>query len=302
MTLLKNMRKATMRGLRAFVPGLARSRSRRAQLPAPVVPHPDRGGVAIVAIVKDEERYIAEWVNYHMLIGARGLYVYDNGSSDGTYGILTRGRWADRITVIPWRNFDTSIRMQNAAYNHAVANFGGRYRWMAFIDVDEFIVPKHSNDLDTALGAFEDIPAISLPWHMFGPSGHSTPPAGLVMENYLERAEFPPRPDVISLLNYKTIADPARIKLAKTHHVELIDDADGLGPSQGDPHAHPGGHDGSQVRRNRVRQRPEERTRDRHLAGVGRSGYASAVRLGSISGVSHVTSSSPNLTLHGQIA
>jgi hypothetical protein len=219
---LKNLR----RRLVAMFPGVRRARRESIGLPEPVPFNPARGGIAIVAIVKDEERYIGEWLAFHMLVGAAAIFVYDNGSTDRTVDILRQSRWADRITVVPWRNFDRTIRIQNAAYNHALANFGRRFRWMAFIDVDEFIVPKRAGDLNAGLLAFEDAPALSLPWHMFGPSGHQSRPNGLVIENYLQRAEFPPRPDVVSLLNFKTIVDPTKVRVVKTHHVELIDGGD----------------------------------------------------------------------------
>ena len=208
--------------MRRLLPDFFKPSGRRSELPAPVVFRPNRRGIAVVAIVKDEERYIAEWVNYYFVVGASQVLVYDNGSTDGTLDALTDNRWSGNITVIPWQNFDSRIRIQNAAYNHALANFGEAFRWMTFLDVDEFIVPKRHDDLNSALSVFEDVPALSLPWHMFGPSGHDTPPAGLVIENYLDRADFPPEPDVISLLNYKTIADPTRVRAAKTHHVELL--------------------------------------------------------------------------------
>lgn len=218
--------KSARRKLQSLFPRLAVQRERDRGLPAPIVPDPDRSGIALVAIVRNEERYVGEWLDYHMLVGARHVCVYDNGCTDRTVDILRQSRWAEHITVVPWRNFDAAIRIQNAAYNHALANFGSHYRWMGFIDVDEFIVPKKFDNLDEALVDFRDIAALSLPWHMFGPSGHDTQPAGLVVESYLERAEFPPRPDVVSLLNYKTIVDPAKVRKVKTHHVELFGEAD----------------------------------------------------------------------------
>ena len=221
---LKHGWKASKRTFRRLFPGLIKTAGRGSELPAPVIPDPDRQGLAVVAIVKNEADYIAEWIDYHFIVGAAQIFVYDNGCTDNTLNILRDCRWSRQITIIPWQNFDTRVRIQNAAYNHALANFGSAFRWMTFIDVDEFIVPKRHEDLNMALAEFEDVPAISLPWHMFGPSGHDTPPPGLVIENYLERSEFPPRPDVISLLNYKTIADPACVRVARTHHVELLDD------------------------------------------------------------------------------
>ena len=220
-----------------MLPSWLRGESERPALPGPIVPEPDRSGLAIVAIVKDEEDYIAEWSAYHFLLNARHVYVYDNGSSDRTSEIL-RATWSDRVTILPWRNFDTTIRMQNAAYNHALANFGGRYRWMAFIDVDEFIVPKRADTLDAALRPFEHLPALSLPWHNFGPSGHTARPTGLVIENYVERGAFPPLPDAISLLHYKSIVDPTKVRRAKTHHVELIGEGEAMYNDRGERFAY----------------------------------------------------------------
>lgn len=202
---------------------LTRSSKRgKGGLPQPVPLDPARSGIAIAAIVRDEERYIGEWIAYHALVGVRALFIYDNGSTDRTLEVLRQNRHADRVTTVPWIGFNRGVRVQNAAYAHALANFGKAFRWMAFIDVDEFIVPKTHDTLDAALAGYADLPALSLPWHMFGPSGHGTRPPGLVVESYLERAEFPPRADVVSLLNYKSIVDPTKVSLAKTHHVELI--------------------------------------------------------------------------------
>ena len=220
------------------MPVWARGRDKRSALPTAIVAEPNRAGVAVVAIVKDEERYIEEWVAFHVFVGARHVYVYDNGSSDRTNEILGKSRWSDHLTIVPWKNFDTTIRMQNAAYNHALANFGGGYRWMTFIDVDEFVVPKRADRLDDALRPFEHLPALSLPWHNFGPSGHAKRPPGLVIESFLERGEFPPRPDVITLLNYKSIVDPTKVHRAKTHHVELIGEGEVMYNDRGEKFAY----------------------------------------------------------------
>jgi hypothetical protein len=40
-------------------------------LSAPVVADPDRHGIALVAIVKDEARYISEWIAFHATMVAR---------------------------------------------------------------------------------------------------------------------------------------------------------------------------------------------------------------------------------------
>jgi hypothetical protein len=193
-------------------------------LSAPVVADPDRHGIALVAIVKDEARYISEWIAFHANLGVRSIYIYDNGSTDETVALAQGRRFLADVRVIPWMNFGRHIRIQTAAYNHAVANFGRRYRWMMFLDIDEFVFPKHGRDLNEAMAAYDGLPAVSFPWQMFGPSGHKRRPDTLVVEAYRERAVFPPAPQTGPPLNYKTIADPTAIKWVHTHYCELWDD------------------------------------------------------------------------------
>ena len=183
----------------------------------------NRTGLATVAIVKNEARYLAEWAEFHRLAGVRHFYIYDNGSTDSSCATLRAALPANMLTLIPWRQkfrfgrLNAEIHNQVLAYAHAVMNFGADYRWMAWIDVDEFLVPKQGN-LTSALQSLEDQRMISLPWHMFGRSGHKTPPDGGVVQNYLWRN---PDPMDKSLCKFKVIADPCHVTAVKVHWMEV---------------------------------------------------------------------------------
>ena len=197
----------------------------------PVVASPARGGkLAFAAIVKDEEPYIAEWMEFHLMMGAEKIFVYDNGSTDRTAAIVEHYARTGEAQLIPWNTFlsldRTQGSMQNIAYAHAMANFGADYRWMAFIDVDEFLFPLHDQDLNSALKHYEDLPSLTLPWHNFGPDGHKTKPPGLVIENYKERAAFPPLPAQRNLLRHKTLVDPSKVSGLGRHYFPLIAEGD----------------------------------------------------------------------------
>lgn len=195
-------------------------------LPAPVMPAADRHGVALAAIVKDEVADLEEWVRFHLLVGVRKIYIYDNGSTDGTRELaIALGRELP-VTMIPWVGFATDPNPQRLAYAHALMNFGADFRWMMFIDVDEFAFPVTADTLLAALAEFDDLPSIALPWHMFGASGHQARPDGLVIENYTLRAPMPPDPARMKLLAYKTIADPCAVTDSSSHAFILRD----LGP------------------------------------------------------------------------
>jgi len=188
------------------------------RLPADVGRDGARRGVAVVAIMRDEAEYLPEWIAFHAMLGVRAFVIYDNGSTDGTAALLAGRDWGAEIRRLDWAAFDGLNATQALAYSHALANYGAEFRWMAFIDVDEFLFPLEGDSLPDALARFEGQPCLSLPWFNFGPDGHATRPAGPVIAAYRERAVFPPGPGQASLLRFKSIVDPAEVTHGGTHH------------------------------------------------------------------------------------
>jgi hypothetical protein len=190
---------------------------------SPPDPHPRRQGTAVVLVVRNEERHIGEWARFHRLAGVRQVIVYDDGSSDATLATLAAELGADQLRVIPWRQrlsdqlLHREIHNQVLAYAHAAANFGGTFRWMAFIDADEFLVPKQASSLDAALAHLgPQVRCLSLPWHMFGRCGHQQPPGGGVVANYRLRAADP-----MAGVNFKCVVDPCHLTAVRVHRMEV---------------------------------------------------------------------------------
>jgi Glycosyltransferase family 92 len=183
----------------------------------PPVADAGRHGLAIVLIVRNEAAHIAEWARFHAKAGVRHFHVYDDGCTDGTIDVLL-GAVPGMVTVVPWhqkfRGGAREIHNQVLAYAHGVRNYGGAYRWMAFIDVDEFLVPKVA-DLNAALAGLEACRSISLPWHM---SGHMAVPAGGVVGNYTRRNPDP-MSDARGLRNFKMIVDACHVTALKVHEI-----------------------------------------------------------------------------------
>lgn len=191
----------------------------------PPEPRAGRHGIAIAACVKNEARYIEEWVRFHKAVGIRHFYIYDNGSTDETCAFLRSLLSEDALTIIPWagrmRDAATSAMLngQVITFAHAILNFGGDYRWMAFIDVDEFLLPKDVATVEQALEAVGDFPNVSLPWHMFATSGHETPPDGPLTLNYTMRGADPMTPKE-NVSNFKCIVDPCEVTEVSVHQFQ----------------------------------------------------------------------------------
>jgi hypothetical protein len=192
---------------------------------SPPEAEPGRHGIAIAACVKDEASYIEEWVRFHRAVGIRHFYIYDNGSTDGTCAVLQGLLGEEALTIIPWAgrmvdaSSDTLLNGQVIVFAHAILNFGGLYRWMTFIDVDEFLLPKRGRTVEDALEAVGDFPNVSLPWHMFGTNGHLKRPGGSLTLNYTLRGADPmtDKPDVS---NFKCIVDPCEVTEVTVHQFQ----------------------------------------------------------------------------------
>jgi len=188
----------------------------------PPAPHPNRCELAIVTRTKNDELYFQEWVNFHIKAGVQHFFVY----LDGDFGI-TKPRYEALVpkgvcTFIPWKlgiseaKTARKIHPQSTAFAHAILNFGPKYKRFAFIDVDEFLVPKgHENVID-ALAATNGHPNVSLPWHMFGFNGHDSRPSGGVIQSYTQRAQSLCPPDSV-YTNFKCIVDPCEVTRIGVH-------------------------------------------------------------------------------------
>ena len=159
--------------------------------------------VMICAVVKNEGRNFVEWIEHHRLIGVTFFSIYDNDSDDDTASVLAPYVRDGLAEVIPWPHRPGQLR----AYDDCVERHRTSAKWIAFIDLDEFIVPPPGVMLPSFLDRYEGTNGLGINWLVFGPSGHDRRPGGLTVESYLMRAKEG-HPDNRHI---KTIANPRRI-------------------------------------------------------------------------------------------
>ena len=131
--------------------------------------------IAIVASIGPTDAFIASWLKFHALAGIRDFYLYDNGAPAAALqqasSLAQQEGWL--LDVFPW-NFiastdsikkDTLMQIDGLllAYCHAIANHGSNYRWFAFIDSNDLVVPKQQATLAPVLQCLSAFSNISLP-------------------------------------------------------------------------------------------------------------------------------------------
>ncbi len=183
----------------------------------PPAPAAQRADLALVLIARNEAARIGDWLAFHALAGVSHVYLYDHGSTDKTAQIAHDFTGCP-VTIIPWK-LDTSeaktgmiLPRQILAYAHAICTFGGGYQRMGFTDIDEYLVPRETTSLPEALAEINS-PNLSLPWTMFGHSGHDEAPYDAVPFAFQKRAPHAVGP----LLNFKCIVDPCDVTQVSTH-------------------------------------------------------------------------------------
>lgn len=135
---------------------------------------------SVACIAKNEDLYLEEWINFHRAIGAEHIFIYDNGSTIPIKQKFSKYIGANLITVI---DFPGKL-MQMPAYDHCLNNYGHLSKWIAFVDCDEFIVPKSKETVPEILHEYEQYGGLVANWLFFGSGGHTSRPKGLVTENF----------------------------------------------------------------------------------------------------------------------
>jgi hypothetical protein len=191
----------------------------RARWPRPLGTRPPIG-LAVSAIFRDEAPYLAEWVSFHRIQGVERFYLYDNRSTDDWRSELEPEIAAGIVEVQDW----PFVPGQGPAATDCLRRHRRDTRWIAFIDVDEFLFSPSRWPLPEVLRRFDTHPSVVVSRHTYGTGGWEQPPEGLVTENYLWRAVD----DFIGNHWVKSIVNPRRVvRWATPHNFWLRGDAVG---------------------------------------------------------------------------
>jgi len=162
--------------------------------------------LAICAIFRNEAPFFREWIEFHLGVGASHFFLYNNFSEDDYQSALSP--WIKRgvVTLYEWPK-----RVgQMSAYFHCARRHAMQARWIAFIDLDEFLFSPQTVDILPVLRRYHDQPAIVAGSFFFGSSGHLTRPDAPLVESFTLRSG--------EQRSGKTIANPRHIRRITNAH------------------------------------------------------------------------------------
>jgi hypothetical protein len=167
--------------------------------------------LTISAIMKNEGPYLKEWLEFHLMTGVEHFYLFDNNSDDETIEILKGYIQRGIVSYQFWPDHPGQLK----AYMHTLMNYKNDSFWIAFIDLDEFIIPVKKDSIPEIMTEFEDYAALGVNWFMYGNSGHEKKPEGLQLENYIYHS----KETIKSNFHIKSIVNPRKIKSPGDPHI-----------------------------------------------------------------------------------
>jgi hypothetical protein len=172
--------------------------------------------LSICSMYRNEARYLAEWIEFHRLVGVERFFLLDNDSDDESLEVLTP--YIEEGIVVRYERPGSAgsqaelDEIKMPGFQHCIDTHGADVRWMAFIDTDEYLFSPTGRPVPELLAAQERWPAVAVNSVFIGASGHVTRPEGLVLENYTKRFET----DSARLV--KSIVDPVRVTRCVSAH------------------------------------------------------------------------------------
>ncbi len=138
----------------------------------------EKNDAVICCVALDEEKYIDEWINYHLKLGFNKIYIYDNSDNNSLAHINN-----DKIIVI---HFPGKVQQMNS-YNDFFQKYSKNHKWCAIIDCDEFIVLKEYNNIIEFLQKYLHSGALGINWVFFGSNGHEIYTNEPVLKRFTKR-------------------------------------------------------------------------------------------------------------------
>ena len=125
--------------------------------------------VAVCVIVKNENPYIREFVDYYKNLGFTNVILYDNNDSIDGEDILPIINDYIESGFLIYNEYKDKTVCQSDAYNECYSNYKNDYDWICFFDTDEFISinTKTINEL-LSNERYNNFNIIKLAWRVYG--------------------------------------------------------------------------------------------------------------------------------------
>lgn len=127
----------------------------------------------VVALAKYESPYIKEWVDHQIQLGFDHIIIGDNNNDyrENLMYVLNDYVCDNKVTIINIQN--PNINQLNF-YKHVYENLVGKYDWVLFCDIDEFLYLNNYDNVNDYLNSdsFNNFDVIKINWKLMSNNGY----------------------------------------------------------------------------------------------------------------------------------
>ena len=101
--------------------------------------------ILMSTIVKDEDNYICQWIEYHSFLGIDRFIIYDNSNKNTLSNVLKNYISSEKVILINWQYpyllSYTGFSGQTTQQNHSIYCFK-KAKYIGLFDIDEYVNPQ----------------------------------------------------------------------------------------------------------------------------------------------------------------
>jgi len=152
-------------------------------------PHKPKYFLTLATCIKNEARYLDEWLCYYIYQGVEHFYLNNDGSTDETEEILNP--YIEQGYVTLYQNLRKQGILQQDFYNNIIESKKYEAIWCCFFDADEF-VQGDKKLFDFLKSLDQDISGIELFWKLYGDSYLDTYDDRFVIQRFVHHRKDDP--------------------------------------------------------------------------------------------------------------
>lgn len=139
----------------------------------------------ILTVIKDEQEYLDEWINYHLKLGIDHIFIIEDFDSDSHKEITDKYSDVTLFEVKQFLNKELYLKAlqlkmtkkkspQIMYFNLGIDYIKSKYlefNWCFLIDVDEFITLEKDKTLQDIFIKYDNYEAFTMQWETYGANG-----------------------------------------------------------------------------------------------------------------------------------
>jgi hypothetical protein len=133
--------------------------------------------------IKNEARYLPEFIEFHLLQGFDHFIFYDNKSDDNLLEVISPYIEAGLVEIRYYPE-DLNTSKNFWIMKHCTIEQRGKTKWLHYHASDERLFCPDGRNLVDLLKDYEDYGGLCVGWSFFNSNGHVKRPDGLIIDNF----------------------------------------------------------------------------------------------------------------------